>query len=160
MMMRAAARAAARLLYPKSPRAGAFGQRRAAFICGGMFNRTRIALPHCSVFVLAEAMRRLDHPRLTHMALVALEEVTACCHVGPVEHSRPLALVLAYLASRKVETATHDAFDMFWRSIGKRESNARWGNVNAALNGIYLAVGEARDMAVTSAFESQARSSH
>ena len=104
-------------------------------------------------------MRRLDHQRLTHMALVALEEVTASCHVEPVEQSRPLGLVLAYLASRKVETATRDAFDMFWRSIRKRDSNARWGNVNAGLNGIYLAVGEARNMAVTSAFERQARSS-
>ena len=91
------------------------------------------------------------------MALVALEEVTACCHVGPVERSRPLALVLAYLASRTLETQSHDAFDMFWRSIGKREANARWGNVNAALNGIYLALGEKRDMGVTSAFESLAR---
>ena len=35
MMMRGAARAAARLLYPKSPRAVAFGQRRPAFIVEG-----------------------------------------------------------------------------------------------------------------------------
>ena len=114
-------------------------------------------LLECSDYVLVGPMSRLDHQRLTDMALVALEEVAACCHVRPVQRTRALALVLAYLASRRLDTATRGPFDQFWKAIGKTQANARWGNVNAALNGIYFAVCETRDLAITSAFERQAR---
>lgn len=105
-------------------------------------------------------MDRLDDQRLTGKALMALEEVAACCHLCPVRRTHALALVLAYLASRSNDPASLEAFTHFWRAMATALSNARWGNVNAALNGIYLAVGEKRDLAVTSAFERRAREGH
>ena len=101
--------------------------------------------------------QRLDPARLTEMALAALEEIAARCHLAPQPRSRSLALVLAYLASRRREAASRAAFDQFWRAIAKSETNTRWQSANGALNGIYLAVGEKRDLTITSIFEGEAR---
>jgi hypothetical protein len=89
------------------------------------------------------------------MALAALEDVLARCHHGPVEHSAALRLVLAYLASRS--RGDRWPFDVFWQSVDGGRAKERWSSANAALNGIYLALGRKRDMAVVSRYESAAR---
>lgn len=96
-----------------------------------------------------------DDSKLTDMALVALEEVVALCHVRKVERSRSLAVVLAYLASRS--GADRHPYDLFWRSVVTAGERERWAYVNSALNGIYRAAGRTRDLAVVSAFEKRAR---
>lgn len=96
-----------------------------------------------------------DDSKLTDMALAALEEVAALCHHRPVDRSRPLAVVLAYLASRG--RGDRNAYDMFWRSVAHPRPQDRWGNVNAALNGIYHSAGRKRDLAVVSEYENRAR---
>ncbi len=93
--------------------------------------------------------------KLVDMALVALEEVAALCHVRKVERSRALAVVLAYLASRG-EGDRHP-YDLFWRACGTAGPKERWSYVNSALNGIYRAAGRKRDLAVVSLYEKRAR---
>jgi hypothetical protein len=89
------------------------------------------------------------------MALGALEEVAATCHHRPVPRSKALALVLAYLASRG--RGVRSPYDSFWRSVDHPRPQDRWSGANASLNGIYLAVGVKRDMAVVSIYEASAR---
>jgi hypothetical protein len=89
------------------------------------------------------------------MALGALEEVAAHCHAEPFPRSKALALVLAFLASRQL--CRRDAFDFFWRSIEHPRPQDRWGSVNSALNGIYLAVNRKRDLDRVSRYEQNAR---
>lgn len=101
---------------------------------------------------------KLTDSRLDDMAFGALEEVAATCHHRPVEQSRALALVLAYLASRT--DSVRLPFDLFWRSIAKSRQHERWQAVNASLNSIYLAAGRKRDLAVVSAHEQRARKAH
>jgi len=110
-----------------------------------------------SLSVPLGGVTRLDQHRLTDMALLALEEVAAACHHGPVQRSRSLALALAYLASRRTESARWP-FDRFWQAIASPRSHDRWSNVNASLNAIYLAVGVKRDVDRISLFEREARS--
>jgi hypothetical protein len=98
---------------------------------------------------------RLTEDRLVDMALSALEEVAAHSHHEPVPRSKALALVLAYLASR--QPCRRHAFDSFWRAVDHPRPQERWGCMNAALNGIYGAVGRKRDTAVVSRYESAAR---
>jgi hypothetical protein len=97
----------------------------------------------------------VSESRLVDMALGALEEVAAHCHAEPFPRSKALALVLAFLASR--QPCRRDAFDFFWRSIEHPRPQDRWGSVNSALNGIYLAVNRKRDTAVVSRYEQRAR---
>ena len=92
----------------------------------------------------------LPESRLVDMALVALEEVAALCHEGPVARSRALALVLAFLASRQL--CRRDVFDSFWRAVDHRRPQDRWTSANAA-----LAVGRKRDLTTVSHFEGRAR---
>ena len=99
--------------------------------------------------------RRIDEERLTEMALSALEEVAAHCRHAPQRQTRSLALVLAYLASRKLPQSDRYAFDQFWRSVATHYSITRNAMVNAAINGIYLAVGIRRQS--TTVFEDHAR---
>ena len=98
---------------------------------------------------------RLDDDRLRGMALAALEELAARCRHAPQRKTRSLALVLAYLASRKRTQADRYAFDQFWRSVATAYSVSRSANINAAINGIYLAVGVVRQS--TTVFEDEAR---
>ena len=88
---------------------------------------------------LQQVMARIDERDLIDMALLALEEVAASCHVGPVPRTRALAMVLAYLASRRPQS-TREPFDSFWRAVSDQRPQDRWAQVNAALNGIYLVV--------------------
>ena len=96
-----------------------------------------------------------DDSKLVEMALVALEEVAALCHVRQVERSRALAVVLAFLASRG--QGDRHPYDLFWRSVDKVRPHDRWGHVNSALIGIYIAAGRKRDLAVVSLYEKRAR---
>ncbi len=98
---------------------------------------------------------RLDDDRLIGMALAALEEVAARCRHAPQPKTRSLALVLAYLASRRIKQSDRFAFDHYWRSISEPYGITRSANVNSAINGIYIAVGARRSS--TSAFEGEAR---
>lgn len=96
-----------------------------------------------------------DDSKLAEMALVALEEVAALCHVRSVERSRALAVVLAYLASRA--QGDRGPYDRFWRAVGTAGPKERWAYVNSALNGIYRAAGRKRDLAIVSLYEKRAR---
>jgi hypothetical protein len=98
---------------------------------------------------------RLTDDRLVVMALGALEEVLATSHYRPVPRSMALRLVLGYLASRG--DGRRDPHDRFWRAVAHERPQERWGQANAALNGIYLGVGIKRDLAVVSAHERRAR---
>ena len=89
------------------------------------------------------------------MALSALEEVAARCRHAPQRKTRPLALVLAYLASRKLPQSERYAFDQFWRSVATHYGVTRNAMVNAAINGIYLAIGVRRQS--TTVFEDEAK---
>ena len=100
-------------------------------------------------------MQRLDQARLTNMALAALEEAAALCQMGRVERTRAPAMVLAYLAAHT--SSPRWPFDSFWRALATKRDRDRWSGVNAALNAIYLAIGEKRDVATTSKFEGEAR---
>lgn len=93
--------------------------------------------------------------KLTDMALVALEEVAALCHVRKVERSRALAVVLAYLASRS--GGDRQPYDLFWRSVARAGERERWAYTNSALNGIYRLAGRKRDLRIVSRYEKRAR---
>lgn len=101
----------------------------------------------------------ISDSRLVALALDALEEIAAAAHEGPVKRTWALRLVLAFLASR----ARHGSpsprwpFDHFWQALAHHRQQERWAKANAALNAIYLAVGEKRDMSRVSLFEQRAR---
>lgn len=97
--------------------------------------------------------------RLLGLALDALEEVAAAAHVAPVKRTWALRLVLAFLAShaRHGSPAPRWPFDRFWQALAHQRPQDRWANVNAALNAIYLAVGEKRDLQRVTLFEQRAR---
>lgn len=104
-------------------------------------------------------MLNISEQRLISMALDALEEVAASTHSAPARRTWALRLVLAFLASRAGDgqDGSRWAFDHFWRSIHHERPQDRWANVNAALNGIYLAVGQKRDLRRVTRFERGAR---
>lgn len=103
-------------------------------------------------------MARLVEEQLKAFALAALEEAAASAHDAPVKRTWALRLVLAYLASRASSRTDFERwpFDEFWRSIANPD-RWRWQSVNAALNGIYRAIGERRDGERTTRFESSCR---
>ena len=76
-----------------------------------------------------------------------------------LRRSWSLRLALAYLALRKCDGAAPAAwaFELFWRSLEEPRVQDRWSKLNAALNGIYLAVGQNRDLAAVSQFEKSVR---
>jgi len=104
-------------------------------------------------------MPLLTEDRLVAIALDALEEAAASAHDGPVKRTWALRLVLAFLASR----SRHDKppprwpFDHFWQALVHHRQQDRWANVNAALNAIYVAVGQRRDVQRVSLFERRAK---
>ncbi len=104
-------------------------------------------------------MPLLSDARLITIALDALEEAAAAAHSEPVRRTWALRLVLAFLASRSRHgrAIPRWPFDHFWRCLADERQQDRWGNVNAALNAIYLAVGEKRDMQRVSLFERRAK---
>ena len=98
---------------------------------------------------------RLDNDRLIGMALAAIEDVAARCRHAPQPRTRSLAMVLAYLASRRIDHANREPFDVYWRALTTAYSVTRAAMVNSAVNGIYLALGLRRPS--TTAFESAAQ---
>ena len=85
--------------------------------------------------------------------------MAAQAHAGPVCRTWALRLALGYLASRAPEGhhAMAWAFGTFWRSLKDSRPQERWSTMNAALNGIYLAVDRRRDLSVVSDFERAAQ---
>lgn len=98
---------------------------------------------------------RPDDSKLTNMALAALEELAALSRYGPIERSRPLAVVLAYLASRS-EGGRH-VYDNFWKAICHPRPHDRSAIVQSSLTGIYRNAGQERGVAVVSHFERRAQ---
>lgn len=97
--------------------------------------------------------------KLTLFALSALEEATAAAHEQPLRRTWALRLALAYLASKVPQRPPEGRwpFIHYWRSLSHPRPQDRWANMNAALNGIYLAVGHRRDWHRVSEFERDAR---
>ena len=104
-------------------------------------------------------MGRPTTDQLTTMALAALEQVAAQCRHGPQPQTRPIAVVLAYLAhvSRANERWP---FDQIWRDMKADCRVMRTAQVSAALNAIYEALGRRREIEVMSAFEQEAAAAH
>lgn len=103
-------------------------------------------------------MSRLDRTQLRKLALEAIEEAAAASHLGPVPRTRALALALAWLR----HAATDDVlplwpFKSFWEALSTERTHDRWSAVNAAVNAIYLALGERRYLESISHFEGRTR---
>ena len=93
------------------------------------------------------------------MALAALEQVAAECRHEPQLQTRPIAVVLAYLAHVS-RARDRWPFDQFWREMKDDCRVTRAAKVSAALNAIYEALGRRREIELMSAFEREAAESH
>lgn len=103
-------------------------------------------------------MDRVDDHALRALALQAIEEAAAASHLGPVAKSRGLALALAWLRHRGGDDVPPAwPFRSFWENLTSAREHDRWSAVNAAVNAIYLALGEKRDLSRMSSFERRAR---
>ena len=104
-------------------------------------------------------MPPLTERRLVTIALDALEEAFAAAREQPIRRTWALRLALAFLASRTRHGSSPARwpFDNYWRFLVHERDQDRAANLNAALNAIYLAVGEKRDTARVSLFEQQQR---
>lgn len=92
------------------------------------------------------------------MALEAIEEAAAAAHHGPVLRNRGLALALAWLRHwGSDEVLPLWPFKAFWDDLSSEREHDRWSSLNAAVNAIYLALGERRDLERISGFERAAR---
>ena len=89
----------------------------------------------------------------------AVEDAAAASHVAPVERTRGLALALAWLlhCSRPDQDLPRWPFESFWEALGCEREHDRWSGVNAAVNAIYLHLGEPRDAERVSAFEGRVK---
>lgn len=96
--------------------------------------------------------------KLTTLALSALEEVTARAHREAVERTWGIRLALAYLAynASQQPNFVRWPFDRFWSAMASPDIIGRWQNMNASLNGIYIAVGLQRDHRRVTEFEDRA----
>jgi hypothetical protein len=96
--------------------------------------------------------------RLIGFALKALEEAAARGHWAPVRRTWALRLALAYLGHRTAHGGAPAAwaFELYWRLLEEPNVQDRWGKLNTALNGIYVALGLKRDLALVSHFEQTA----
>jgi len=97
---------------------------------------------------------RPNDSKLTNMALAALEELAALSRFGPIERSRPLAVLLAYLASRS--DGGRIVYDNFWRSLGIEKPYDRSAGIQSSLEGIYRNAGRKRSLTIVSHFERRA----
>jgi hypothetical protein len=106
-------------------------------------------------------MARIGPDQLLKLALEAIEEAAAASHLGPVPRTRGLALALAWLLhyGKEGETLPRWPFEAFWRELATERLHDRWSGVNAAVNAIYLQLGERRDPDRVSAFECDAKGS-
>jgi hypothetical protein len=104
-------------------------------------------------------MPPISESRLLNFALGALEEAAAASHDGPVKRTWALRLALAFLASRPRHGSSVPRwpYDQFWQALAHHRQQDRWANVNAALNAIYVTVGQKRDMQRVSRFEQRVR---
>lgn len=104
-------------------------------------------------------MPPLSEERLVTIALDALEEAAATADDGPVKRTWALRLVLAFLASRSRhgKPPPRWPFDHFWQALAHHREQDRRANVNAALNAIYVTVGQKRDVQRVSLFAKRAR---
>lgn len=104
-------------------------------------------------------MSPLTERRLVSIALDALEETFAAARDRPVRRTWALRLALAFLAQRTRHGSPPDRwpFVNYWRALEHPRPNDRSASLNAALNAIYLAVGERRDTARISLFEQRER---
>jgi len=104
-------------------------------------------------------MPPLTERRLVSFALDALEEALASAREQPVRRTWALRLTLAFLASRTRQGTRPDRwpFDHYWQALEHPRPNDRSASLNAALNAIYIAVGEKRDTARVSLFEQRVR---
>src|SRR3954462_15988292 len=104
-------------------------------------------------------MPPLPERRLVTIALDALEEAFAAARERPVKRTWALRLALAFLASRTRHGSppARWPFDNYWRALEHPRPNDRSAGLNAALNAIYLAVGEKRDVHRATLFERRAR---
>lgn len=104
-------------------------------------------------------MPPLSEERLLTIALDALEEAAAMAHDGPVKRTWALRLVLAFLASRSRHGRPPPRWPYvhFWQALAHHRQQDRWANVNAALNAIYVTVGQKRDIQRVSLFERRPR---
>jgi hypothetical protein len=104
-------------------------------------------------------MPSLSERRLVTIALDALEEAFAAARERPVKRTWALRPVLAFLASRTRHGSSPERwpFDNYWRALAHERPQDRAAILNAALNAIYLAVGEKRDVTRASLFEQRAR---
>lgn len=95
------------------------------------------------------------------LALKAIEEAAAASHLSPVPRTRGLALALAWLLhyGKEGETLPRWPFEALWRELVTERLHDRWSGVNAAVNAIYLHLGERRRPERVSDFEEQARRS-
>jgi len=105
-------------------------------------------------------MPLISEQRMVRLALDTLEEAAAAAHSAPVRRTWGVRLALAYLVSRERHgsAAPRWPFDQFWKCLPDQKQQDRWANLNAALNAIYLSVGEKRDWQRVSLFEQQSRS--
>jgi hypothetical protein len=104
-------------------------------------------------------MSRVGADHLRKLALEAVEEAAAASHLGPVPRTRGLASALAWLLhyGKEGETLPRWPFEAFWRELPTERLHDRWSGVNAAVNAIYLHLGEQRDLERVSAFEGRSR---
>jgi hypothetical protein len=104
-------------------------------------------------------MPLISEQRLIRLALDALEEAAAAAHHAPVFRTWGIRLALAYLASRERHggSGARWPFDQFWKYLPEQKQQDRWANLNAALNAVYLSVGEKRDWQRVTLFEQRSR---
>jgi hypothetical protein len=100
-------------------------------------------------------MPRLSDARLVVMALRALEGILLRCERQPIERTEELRLVLALLFSRSRVRPDKWPYDAFWRAVVMPKRTDRWAAASAALNAIYVSVGEKRTTARMGAGERQ-----
>jgi hypothetical protein len=101
------------------------------------------------------SVARTGPNQLRKLALETVEEAAAASHLGPVPRTRGLALALAWLLhyGKEGETLPRWPFEAFWRELATERLHDRWSGVNAAVNAIYLALGQERDRERQSEFE-------
>lgn len=85
-------------------------------------------------------MPRFTDAQLRQKALAVLENAAQRANKAKLGDEPALAFTLAWLANACDDRGV---FDWFWRSRNS-DDTGRSQNMNAALNGIYLAVGEKR----------------
>ena len=96
-------------------------------------------------------MPELSRDTLNLMALEALEAVVSLAKHEPIEKTRSLAFILAYLAS--LQPCERWPFDSFWRDCASNDPNGRPAGMSASLNAIYRTVGVNRTLAMQGKYE-------